>query len=177
MLLNSEVEIALLNQSLGNPNLAAEPFREEKLIMFAAPSHPLVRKAELTLSDLNNAPFVATGGKGRASTTEKILKRFWHRGLRASVAIRCGTPEAVKAIVKNGIGVGILFQDTVIPEIRKKVFKPIKFPGLRLVGQSYIVYYKDRPLSANAREFLSLLRKKADKVRRPALNQQLRSFL
>ena len=47
MLLNSEVEIALLNQSLGNPNLAAEPFREEKLIMFAAPSHPLVRKADL----------------------------------------------------------------------------------------------------------------------------------
>jgi LysR family transcriptional regulator, transcriptional activator of the cysJI operon len=170
MLLNSEVEIALLNQSAGNPNLAAEAFREERLVMFAAPNHPLVKKKEVTLSDLNNVSFVTTGGKGRVSTTEKILKRVRHRGLRARVAIRCGTPEAVKAIVRKGIGVGILFRDTVIPEIRKKAFKPINFPGVRLIGRSYIVYYKNRPLSTNAREFLSLLRRKADKVRQPALH-------
>ncbi|HEV8344913.1 MAG TPA: LysR family transcriptional regulator [Candidatus Binatia bacterium] len=162
MLLNSEVEVAVLNASPVNPNLASEPFREEKLVMFAAPNHPLVRKKVLSLSELNKAPFVSTGGKGRASTTEQILKRFVDQGLKAKVAVRCATPEAVKAIVKNGIGVGILYNDVVTPEIRRKVFKRLELPGLRLAGKSHIVYYKDRPLSPHAREFLALLRGKAD---------------
>lgn len=163
MLLNSEVEIALLNENLDNPNLGGEPFRKEKLVMFAAPNHALARKKGLALSDLNQVTLVATGGKERATTTEKILKRLAPQGLRAKVAIRCATPEAVKAIVKKGIGVGILSKDTITPEINEKKFKLLKYPGLNLVRQSYIVYYKDRPLSSHAREFLTLLRRKAHK--------------
>jgi DNA-binding transcriptional LysR family regulator len=165
MLLNSEVELALLNERPTNSNLAAEKFREENLLVFAAPGHPLSRKKELTLSHFNQVDLVATGGKGRLSTTEKILKLFVHQGVRAHVAIRCGTPEAVKAIVRKRIGVGILFADTVMPEIKEKIFKALKFPGLKLTGHSYIIYYKDRPLSSPAREFLVLLRQKSKKKR------------
>ncbi len=160
MLLNSEVELALLNESPVNPNLVSEPFREEKLVVFVAPNHPMARRKNLTFSDLNGAPLVAIGGKGRASTIEKILRALPHQRSRLKIAIRCGTPEAVKAIVKKRLGVGLMFQDTVMPEIKKKVFKSLKFPGLRLTGRSYIVYY-NRPLSPNACEFLALLRKKA----------------
>jgi DNA-binding transcriptional LysR family regulator len=157
MLLNSEVEIALLNEKPVNPQLAGDVFREEKLVVFAASSHPLARKRKLALSDLNNALLVATGGKGRLSTTEKILKSCADQGVRARVGIRCATPEAVKAIVKKRIGAGILFEDSVLPDIRKRVFRALKFPGLKMAGQSYVVYYKGRPLSAHAADFLALL--------------------
>jgi DNA-binding transcriptional LysR family regulator len=62
--------------------------------------------------------------------------------------------------VKNKIGLGILFQDMLIQEIRNKLFKVLEIPGLALTVQSYIVYYKDRPLSLPARDFLALLRKR-----------------
>jgi DNA-binding transcriptional LysR family regulator len=161
MLLKAEVELALLNERPTNPNLVAEKFREEELLVFAAPGHPLSRKKELSLAEFNQAPLVATGGKG--SSSERILKLFARRGLRAQVAIRCGTPEAVKAIVRKGIGVGILFADMVAPEIRDKIFKALKFPGLKLIGHSYIVYYKNRPPSSHTLEFLALLREKRNK--------------
>jgi DNA-binding transcriptional LysR family regulator len=157
MLLNSEVEIALLNEKPANSQLAGDMFREEKLVVFAVPNHPLARKKELALSDLNSALLVATGGKGRLSTTEKIIKRSADQGVKARIGIRCATPEAVKAIVRKRIGAGILFEDSVMPDIRKKVFKLLRFPGLQMVGQSYVVYYKDRPLSAHAADFLALL--------------------
>lgn len=162
MLLSSEIEIALVNENPANVNLVGEPFREEKLVVFVAPNHRLARKKSLALSDLSNAQLVGTVGKGRANATEKILKGFANQGLPAKIAIRCSTPEAVKAIVKKGTGVGILFADTVMPEIKNKVFRVLEFPGIKLIGLSYIIHYKNRPLSPNAVEFLALLRKERD---------------
>jgi DNA-binding transcriptional LysR family regulator len=160
MLLNSEVEIAVLNEIPADSRLAAEKFREQKLVVFSAPNHPLARRNKLTLADLSNAVLVATGGKGRLSTTEKILKRSAAGVVNARIGIRCATPEAVKAIVRKRMGAGILFADSVMPEIRKKLFKLLRVAGLEMTGQSYIVYYKDRPLSSNANEFMALLQPK-----------------
>ncbi len=122
MLLNSTVELALLNELPANPNFASEPFRKEKLVVFAAPSDPLARKKRLTLSDLRQAALVTTG---MASAVDKMV-----------------------------------FEDMLIQEIRNKLFKVLEIPGLALTVQSYIVYYKDRPLSPPAKDFLALLRKR-----------------
>ena len=157
MLLNSTVEIALLNELPVNPEFASEPFRKEKLVVFAAPNHPLAKKKRLTLSDLRQAALVTTG---MASAVDKMLNHLVQEGLGAKIAIQCGSPASVKIVVKNKIGLGILFQDMLIQEIRNKLFKVLEIPGLALTVQSYIVYYKDRPLSLPARDFLALLRKR-----------------
>jgi DNA-binding transcriptional LysR family regulator len=157
MLLNSTVEIALLNELPANPEFASEPFRKEKLVVFAAPSHPLARKKQLSLSDLRQAALVTTG---MASAVDKMLNHLVHEGLGAKIAIQCGSPASVKIVVKSKMGLGILFQDMLIQEIRNKLFKVLEIPGLALTVQSYIVYYKDRPLSPPAKDFLALLRKR-----------------
>ncbi len=157
MLLNSTVEIALLNELPANPEFASEPFRKEKLVVFAAPSHPLARKKQLSLSDLRQAALVTTG---MASAVDKMLNHLVHEGLGAKIAIQCGSPASVKIVVKSKIGLGILFQDMLIQEIRNKLFKVLEIPGLALTVQSYIVYYKDRPLSPSAEDFLALLHKR-----------------
>jgi DNA-binding transcriptional LysR family regulator len=157
MLLNSTVELALLNELPANPDFASEPFRKEKLVVFAAPSHPLARKKQLSLSDLRQAALVTTG---MASAVDKMLNHLVHEGLGAKIAIQCGSPASVKIVVKNKIGLGILFKDMLIQEIRNKLFKVLEIPGLALTVQSYIVYYKDRPLSPSAQDFLALLRQR-----------------
>lgn len=157
MLLNSTVEIALLNELPVNPEFVSEPFRKEKLVVFAAPNHPLARKKKLKLSDLRQAALVTTG---MASAVDKMLNHLVQEGLGAKIAIQCGSPASVKIVVKNKIGLGILFQDMLIQEIRNKLFKVLEIPGLALTVQSYIVYYKDRPLSPSAQDFLALLRQR-----------------
>jgi DNA-binding transcriptional LysR family regulator len=157
MLLNSTVDLALLNELPVNPDFASEPFRKEKLVVFAAPSHPLARKKPLTLSDLRQATLVTTG---MASAVDKMLNHLVHEGLGAKIAIQCGSPASVKILVKNKIGLGILFRDMLIQEMRNKIFRVLEIPGLALTVQSYIVYYKDRPLSPPAKDFLALLRKR-----------------
>jgi DNA-binding transcriptional LysR family regulator len=156
MLLRSEVEIALLHTRAARANLCVEPFREEELIVFVAPNHPLANRKIISFSELNASQLAATGG--RTSTTAKILKGLAPEGLTAKITIRCETPEAVKVFVGKGIGVGLLFAGSIMPEIKKGLFKPLKLTGAKLTGQSQIVYRQGRPMSSNAREFLRLLR-------------------
>lgn len=156
MLLNSTVELALLNELPANPEFVSEPLRKEKLVVFAAPNHPLAKKKMLTVSDLRQAALVTTG---MGSAVDKIVNHLV-QGLGAKIAIQCGSPASVKIVVKNKIGLGILFEDMLIQEIRNRLFKVFKIPGLALTVQSYIVYYKDRPLSTPAKDFLALLRKR-----------------
>jgi DNA-binding transcriptional LysR family regulator len=82
-------------------------------------------------------------------------------GRKPTVAMRFGSSQAVKEAVRAGGGVGILYHDAVKREIDQGEFKAVKIAGLDLERQSYIVYLKEKPLSAVAREFLSLLRASA----------------
>ena len=57
------------------------------------------------------------------------------------------------------MGIGILFHNLIEEEIKKKEIKVLRFAGLpRVLGNSYIVYKKTKPLTAPASEFLALLR-------------------
>src|ERR1051325_5223800 len=106
---NFEVEIALIQSPSKNPQFHLEPFALDTLTFFAHPTHPLAKKKHLDLTDLANTPLIVRAGKG---TTGKMLKKLKARGLHTlNVGLRCGTPNGVKAAVKNQMGIGILFWD------------------------------------------------------------------
>jgi DNA-binding transcriptional LysR family regulator len=70
------------------------------------------------------------------------------------------TPEAVKAAVKRGIGLGILYRDLVETDIRTGDLTIIRVPGLKMDIDSYIIYHREKVLSAHAKDFLALLRER-----------------
>lgn len=163
---NSEVDVAVVNKPPPSRSLVAEPYLEEPFVAFVSRKHPLARKQRLTLKDFAHTLLVIREGKGGKETSEQILRELKKQGLNSEIGIRCESPEAVKMAVKSKIGVGILFKNTVAPDIREGVFKRIKLPGLNLVGKSFIVYHKYKPLSSHAREFLNLLRQGNERLRR-----------
>jgi hypothetical protein len=57
------------------------------------------------------------------------------------------------------MGIGILFSDMLQEEFARKELKPLKFSGApELVGHSYIIFNKKKPLSPAANDFLAVLR-------------------
>ncbi len=88
---------------------------------------------------------------------EKILKALGHK---PNIAMRCDAPDAVKQAVRNEMSVGILSYDSVKHDLQRGEFKMLSVPGLKLEGKSFIIYRKDRPLSANAKGFLTLLKER-----------------
>jgi DNA-binding transcriptional LysR family regulator len=157
MVLDSEVEVAVVTNSSALPHLIYEPCRQEELVFFASPEHPLARRKRQSLAEVANAPLVVFK-KGRLLAFEKILRQIEGQGLTWNVAMYCESSDALKAAVKARMGLGIIYRDLVQAEINRREFKMLSVPGLNTHSESHIIYHQDKPLSVNARAFLTLVR-------------------
>jgi len=96
--------------------------------------------------------------KGRLRSFRNILSQIEKQGFNLNVVMHCDSSDALKSAVKEGIGIGIIYRDLAGAEIERKEFKVIRFDGLMMRSESYIIYPKERPLSGNAQSFLTILR-------------------
>jgi len=156
---NSEIDIAVVNNPPRSRFLVVEPYRNEPLVAFVSSTHPLAIKKTLTLKDLIRIPLVIRDGNGGHGSMVQILKDLRKNGVSSDVAMRCDSPQAVKEAVRQNLGLGILFKPAVAADIRKGEFKKINLVGLELVGKSYIICHKHKPLTHSAQAFLELLRR------------------
>lgn len=158
LVLNGKVEIAVVSRP-AHRRLVSEPFCKAKLVVFAPKHHPFARKAAVKLTDFLQARLVLRRGNDRRSPSSRLVALLRSRGLNPRVAMRSDSIEAVKNAVTRKMGVGILYEDVVAPDVRNGQFQVLKVSGLkRMEGQSYIIYPKGA-LSESAQAFLSLLRK------------------
>jgi DNA-binding transcriptional LysR family regulator len=164
---DGEADIALIQTptQTSSLDLHFEHFVVDRLVFFAYAGHPVARKQTVRLEDLAALPLVIRNGKG---TTHKALDLLRARGLKLNVALRCATPDAVKAAVRSKVGIGILFQNMIEEEVRRREFKPLRITALpALTGDTYIVYSKRKPLTLPASVFLELLRELKCKQKHP----------
>jgi DNA-binding transcriptional LysR family regulator len=156
LLRNFEVDIAIMQSPSKSSDFNMEHFAEDILTFFTHPMHRLAKKKNLGVEDLAESPLIIREERG---ATHKVLQQLKRRGLTVNVALRCASPDAVKAAVRQKMGVGILFYNVIAEDIRRKNLKILNFSGLPgLLGNSYIVYNKGKPLSPSANDFLTLLR-------------------
>ena len=120
--------------------------------------HPLAKRNELSLAELSGIPIVIKQGNTTDSLGQQVLKEVKKQGGIQKVVMYWESPDAAKAIVKAGMGLGIFYRDVVELDIRQGDLKVIKIPGLNLKAATYAVYRKNSALSANTRDFLTLLR-------------------
>ena len=155
---NSSMDIAVTARPATSRELISERLRTERVVAFVPADHPVAHKKNLKFRDLVSETLIIRGGTGIAGTTEKALRQFEKQGLDIKIGLRCEDPMAVKAAVRQRMGVGLGFEDTIKAELDDGKFKILAVRDLKLEGASFIVYSKRRPLSPIAQEFLDLLR-------------------
>jgi LysR family transcriptional regulator, low CO2-responsive transcriptional regulator len=159
LLLKEKIEIAVTTRPPSSPRIMAEPFRRERLALVVSRRHPLARLREVALQDIESTPLLVRSSGGRDGTTVKRLKALVEKkGIKLTIGMRFESPTAIKEAIQRNMGIGLLYADVARYNLKRHEFKEIKIRGLKLEGQSYIVYLKERLLSKAADEFLQLLR-------------------
>lgn len=161
LVLNCEVEIAVLTNPSYSPSLIYKPCRQEELVVFASSKHPVARREELTLEELALAPLVVMKGKAAEEKAGEILRQLEERGFKLNIVLQCESLEAVKTAVRVGVGLGILYRDIVEPDTKGGGLKIIKVPELNMNVDTFITYPKESPLSPNTEDFLAILHKRS----------------
>ena len=158
MVLGSAMDLAVIARPAYSQELRSELLRREKLALFVPADHELAKMDGLTLADIAGKSFIIRGGRGISGITENAVKELRRRGMDIKIGLRCEDPTAVKAGVRQGMGIGIAFEETVKAEIRAGEFAVLNIPGLTLSAKSFVIHKKINQLSPLAQEFLELLR-------------------
>jgi DNA-binding transcriptional LysR family regulator len=126
--------------------------------MFVPTSHTLAGRKTVKLTDLLAQPLIIPGSGEISRLTEKALERLRERGLTARVALRCDADAAIKAAVRQKMGVGFMFEDSLKAEVEAGEFELVRVRGFAIEVQSFVVYPKVPPLSPLTEAFVELVR-------------------
>lgn len=142
-----------------------EPFAENRLVLIAAPDHPLAGKRRVAPERLNGLPFILREpGSGTRLATERFFDEY---GVKPRMRMELGSNEAIKHTVASGLGVAVLSETTLLADQTAGGLVRLDVRGFPLRRHWCLVYPGGRQLSPAAaafREYLFAMAQKADLV-------------
>jgi len=107
MVLDETAEIGIATESLSDyPELITLPCYEWQHVLVLPADHPLVKVADLQLSDLANEPIITYHPSFTGRT--RIDKAFAAQQLTPRIALEAIDSDVIKTYVRLGLGVGIV---------------------------------------------------------------------
>lgn len=158
MISHSEIEVGLIEVDIRNPKLAIEPFMDDELVLFTHRDMPLPDEGYVSFAEFKEMPLIMREkGSGTRTVFEDGLSSRGHYLEESRVVLEIGNTESIKTAVEAGLGVSILSKNTVRKEVESGLFKTFHLEDVRFKRQFYVVYEKDKTLSAVSQRFIELV--------------------
>ena len=150
-LLAFDADVGFVEGAVDNPLLRVRRWRSDELVIVAAPGHPLAL-GRATLRQLAEAPWVL---RERGSGTREASDRWLSaRVAPMRVAFELGSSEAIKRIVRAGLGLGCLSRLAVADELAEGSLVEIKTVLPRAARALSLVVHRERRLGPSAQAFV-----------------------
>jgi DNA-binding transcriptional LysR family regulator len=154
-ILAGRADLGLISYPEPSREIGFIPWREEEMVVTAAPSHPLAAREVIAIADLENQGFI---GFDDDLPIARELKRFFRdHGISVNLVMHFDNVLAIKEAVALGSGISILPEPTLGDEIRQHrlVAVPLEAPGLRRpLG---VIHRRRQQFTLPMRAFLDLI--------------------
>lgn len=145
-----------IGPSMGMPaRLKSERLYSDPVVFFTVPGSQIASRSSVTLADLAHETLV---GKFVDSHWRRIFRELEDRGFRAQRKITIIPPEAVKAMVAQGLGVGVLFESSIRTELEEGSLVRLPLVAPPLQETFCLARSRDEALSPAAAGFVRFLR-------------------
>ena len=159
-----ELDLGLIEGNCQHPDLVVEPWVEDELVVFCAPTHPLAGKGSVTLDELADEYWIVREpGSGTRETLDQAL-RYQH--FRLKVRLELEHTEAIKRAVEFGLGIGCISRLALREAFRRGSLVAIETPEFNLLRYFQFLWHKRKFQTAGMREFIALCRSMTAGVKR-----------
>lgn len=156
LVVNFEIDVALIEGEISHPDLQLGPWRSDELVVFCAPSHPFARKRSLLDADLKKASWIV---RERGSGTRQTFDRAMHGLLpELDIALALEHTEAIKGAVEAGLGVGCVSRLALQTEFARGTLKPCRVPHRDFTRQFFFLLHKQGHRSAAIERWVAMCR-------------------
>jgi len=160
LLLEGEMDLAVLSWPSRSRLLTTELWREEDIIVVASPEHPLTSKRTVSLKLLSKEPLIVN--LESRFVREIIEKQFAAKGMvfHPSVEVKTASRprDAIKTSILSNLGIGFLAKSHIVGDLQAGRLKTLRIPELKLTRFMYITVHKNRKDRPLTQTFISLLR-------------------
>src|SRR6202795_3783605 len=136
--------------------LQATEILKDELTLVVPPKHPLAKRKEVDVTDLENESFVAHSVE--SPFRRRVIELFGRNRTTLNMPIEMPTIESIKRFVQMGMGVAIVPRMCVAWEIDRGWMKEVKVRQLNLPRHVYLVSRRGARLPHAAAELLRLLK-------------------
>jgi DNA-binding transcriptional LysR family regulator len=132
------VDAGLLTLPVDESDLVTLPVLREELLLLTMPHHPLAKKKKILPSDLQGEPFVLFEP---GSATRQVIDAFFlTEKVEPTVVMDTENVEIIKAMVRAGLGIGIVPYQAIAREVRAGQFFCARIEGHELIRETGWVY-------------------------------------
>ncbi|MEI7949076.1 MAG: LysR family transcriptional regulator [Gammaproteobacteria bacterium] len=160
-----ELDIGLIEGDINDPHLEIISWRDDDLVIFASPDHPLANKKLLGATDLVKANWIL---RENGSGTRQTFNRVMHELLpRLNVVLEIQQPEAIIQAVKSGMGLGCLSQLSLHEHLKRGELVKLAARALVFRRKFYLIMHRQKFKSAAMKHWLALCHSPAGKAGLP----------
>lgn len=154
--LANSLELALVGHYEPDARLSAQPFLTERLALVVSSQHPwATRSTPVRLEELADQPvLLSTPGSG---TWRNVRSQLDNARIDLHKTLEMGTTEGVKQAVAANLGIALLSHHVVAGELASGRISEVPMAAGGMNRDFYLLYYRERYLSAAARAFIGLL--------------------
>lgn len=154
-LANFELDMALIEGENHHPDLLAEPWLQDEMLVVAPPGHRLANKKELSLSRLGSETWVLR--EAQSGSREQFIQQIQPELPRWQPGLELNTLEAVMLAVEKGLGIS--FISRLAASDRLADGRLIALPlSRRFPRQLSLIWHKQKYHSTSLRHFIHFCR-------------------
>jgi DNA-binding transcriptional LysR family regulator len=147
------IDAGLLTLPVEESDLVSVPVLREELLLVTPPTHPLARRRRVAPKDLAGHPFVLFEV---GSATRKVIDSFFAaEGIEPTIVMDTENVEIIKAMVKTGLGIGIVPYQAVAREVRAAQLSCARIEGHELIRETGWVYARANRVPRMIHELLA----------------------
>lgn len=149
-----EMDMGLIEGEINDPELDIQPWRDDELVVFCAPDHPLAQRDTLDDADLLGARWIL---REPGSGTRQTFDRALHGLLpQLNVVLELQHTEAIKRATEAGLGIACLSRITLEDAFRRGSLVPLAVPHRDFSRQFYLILHRHKYRSAGLQRWLAL---------------------
>lgn len=154
LLLNNRIDLALMLEPDGVKELAFVPLFGDEMRFLVAPSHAWARAGRVQRDTFEEQTMILYN---HTSYTFRLVKDYFREeGLPLSNVLELGSMDAIKELVKIGLGVGVLAPWVATAEITSGALVSLPLGKRKLRRQWGVGYLRGRRLSLGEETFVGL---------------------
>lgn len=155
--LRNELAVMAVGERLAG--LTFVPFRDEEVVLFASPRHPLARSSTsgIEFRELEGQLIIM---KEEGSSTHGLVREcFEKREMAPNTLVQTANVEFIKEMVEKGEGVSFLVRTALSEEIEAGKIRVIPIVDQPMTLNVCIAFLKGEDLSPSAQAFLKILKR------------------